>query len=393
MKCLNERNQHQKRVLGSFEHKLASFYAYLTALSFCDLFSCIFAILNMLEYIPPPYMELNLTKYREFCLSISLYTHPIATTLQALSVWIICAFSIHRCRSIIKPSNFLTSIKNRTNADDATAAAADEHNNRGLMYKLFHRRRKSPGLKKSVSHVSSVATSAHSSCENDLSPQQDGHVNTQSDSKKNYFFHVNLKNNFNHQTYQLKFYTKSFNLKFVPDFCVYCFCKCSPNVKKTPYDIMKTKDTVNESRSDVNDSVTFTNSDNQPSSNGYSHNHNHNNTPKIVINKTKSQTKPAAKSPVNKLNKARLTILILYLVALIYLLPQMFEKKLSYMEIQHKTYVFTTITRFGRSRLFRQIFHLWFYLLAIYILPFMLIFVFNLLLLRTYLISKKRCQR
>lgn len=85
-KYLNERNQshHNRRSLGSFEHKLASFYAYLTALSFCDLFSCIFSILNMLEYIPPPYLDwsLNSEQYREFYLSLSVYTHPIATTLQ-----------------------------------------------------------------------------------------------------------------------------------------------------------------------------------------------------------------------------------------------------------------------------------------------------------------------
>lgn len=82
-KYLLERPHSQiRRSLGSFEHRLASFYAYLTALSFCDLFSCIFAILNMLEYIPPPYMDCDFERYREFLLSISVYTHPIATTLQ-----------------------------------------------------------------------------------------------------------------------------------------------------------------------------------------------------------------------------------------------------------------------------------------------------------------------
>lgn len=94
-----------------------------------------------------------------------------------------------------------------------------------------------------------------------------------------------------------------------------------------------------------------------------------------------------------KINKARWVIFVLYLIALIYLIPQMFEKRISYIEIQHKTYVFTTITELGKKRWFRQIFHLWFYLVAIYILPFLLILVFNLMLLRTYLISKKRCQR
>ena len=67
----------QRRTIGSFEYKLSSFYTYLTALSFCDFFSCIFAILNVLEYIPPPYLDTYSMKYRQICLSISLYTHPI----------------------------------------------------------------------------------------------------------------------------------------------------------------------------------------------------------------------------------------------------------------------------------------------------------------------------
>jgi hypothetical protein len=85
---------------GSFDQKLTSFYTYLTALSFCDFFSCIFAILNMLEHLPPPYLESYSMAYRDLCMSLSIFTNPIANTLQALSVWIIVAFSIHRCRLI-----------------------------------------------------------------------------------------------------------------------------------------------------------------------------------------------------------------------------------------------------------------------------------------------------
>ena len=75
---LSSKGHHiQRRTIGSFEYKLSSFYTYLTALSFCDFFSCIFNILNVLEYIPPPYQNNYSMKYREICLSISLYTHPI----------------------------------------------------------------------------------------------------------------------------------------------------------------------------------------------------------------------------------------------------------------------------------------------------------------------------
>lgn len=43
-------------------------------------------------------------------------------------------------------------------------------------------------------------------------------------------------------------------------------------------------------------------------------------------------------------------------------------------------------------RIFRQIFHLWFYLIAVYALPFLLILTFNFLLLRAFLKSRKKCQ-
>ncbi|RNA12285.1 FMRFamide receptor [Brachionus plicatilis] len=274
----------------SFEYKLSSFYAYLTALSFCDLFSCIFAILNMLEYIPPPYLEVNLTKYREFCLGISVYTHPIATTLQALSVWLICAFSIHRCRSIVKPSHFLSSIKRRKCT---------------LNY-----------------------------------------ARTNSSPSQSYMCHVNLKNNCTQKTYELKFYSKK-NL-LVP------LCWCSVRLSE------------------------------------------HSQLKDLSLISALEKNTESLKSQVTtrkKVKKVKLTIIILYFVAIVYLIPQMFEKKLTSLEIQHKTYVFTTMTSFGQTRLFRQIFHLWFYMIAIYIFPFILIMVFNLVLLRAYFKSRNRCKK
>lgn len=271
----------------SFECKLSSFYAYLTALSFCDLFSCIFAILNMLEYIPPPYLEINLTKYREFCLGISVYTHPIATTLQALSVWLICAFSIHRCRSIVKPSHFLSSIKRRECTRNYTKA----------------------------------------------------------NKSQSYLCHVKLKNNCTQKTYELKFYPKK-NC-FIP----LCWCSLHSN------EHLKLNDYAASNLESTNE-----------------------------ILKNQVTTK-------KKVKQVKLTILMLYFIAFVYLIPQMFEKKLSLIEIQRKTYVFTTITNFGQTRLFRQIFHLWFYMLAIYILPFILIMVFNLVLLRAYFKSRNRCKK
>lgn len=327
----SERHKLQRSKFGSsFEYKLSSFYAYLTALSFCDFFSCIFAILNMLEYIPPPYMDINIIKYREFCLSISLYTHPVATTLQALSVWIICAFSIHRCRSIVKPSNFLSSIK-------------------------LQKQTESNGETKNIFKILKKSLLKSFKCNK---------------NDRNYFCHMNLKNNCNHQSYELKFYTKTLNTssKFLKYF-LFCFCTFSSEYNK-PQD--------------------------QPSVSSYELN-NDKLSDETVVTETKiqvtSQTVHNHLSTKSKLRRVRVTIFILYLIALIYLIPQMFEKKLSYIEIQHKTYIFTTITHFGESRWFRQIFHLWFYMIAIYIFPFALILIFNALLLRAFFESKKRCKQ
>lgn len=248
-KFSNEHGTHLKRTKfgSSFEYKLSSFYAYLTALSFCDLFSCIFAILNMLEYIPPPYLDINITKYREFCLSISLYTHPIATTLQALSVWLICAFSIHRCRSIVKPSNFLSSIKKRKfNCNKNTIET--ENCKRNKLNSFFSKLFKSNSNKE----------------------------------ERNYFCHMNLKNNCNHQSYELKFYTRKL-LTHLP----VCFCTVSSEYKPHDQSCM--------SSYEIQD----------------------------------PETKPmiqSQKSSKSKLRRVRLTIFLLYLVAFVYLIPQMFEK-------------------------------------------------------------------
>lgn len=185
-------------------------------------------------------------------------------------------------------------------------------------------------------------------------------------SQRNYFCRINLRNNCSHQTYELKFYTKAWQY-LQHKLCLYCFCTFEPRYQtdqepeysKSMYDFAGTVVEVQN----------------------------------VDERYPTLQRRPSQAMRINsrKVNKARCVIFVLYMIALVYLIPQMFEKRLSYIEIQHKTYVFTVITDFGRQRWFRQIFHLWFYLVAIYILPFFLILIFNLLLLRTYLISKKVC--
>jgi hypothetical protein len=107
----------------------------------------------------------------------------------------------------------------------------------------------------------------------------------------------------------------------------------------------------------------------------------------------RSKVMPKKLFKFSKITRARLIIILLYMVSILYLIPQWFEKKLTYIEVQHRVYVFTTITDFGQSKLYRQIFHLWFYMFAIYIIPFLLILLFNLILLKTFMNSKKRCSQ
>lgn len=286
---------------GSFDYKLTSFYTYLTALSLCDLFSCIFSILNVLEHIQPSYLNHKSLRFHEICLYISIYTHPFAITLQALSVWIICAFSMHRCRSIIKPTTFSS---------------------------------KKP--------------------DNEKNKKYNNHFLKQ--SEPNYFFQMKLKNNCNHERIDVKFFSRK--ISFLNRLkCFYFFCSVSKgqskiNMKRYPL-------TSDENNIPNNSNI------------------------------------PAKKSPplLNKLNKARLNIIILCILAFIYLVPQFFEKQVTVIIIENKKFLFPVLTNFGMSKLYRQLFHLWIYLLIVYLIPFVLILTFNFVLLKTFLNSKRRCKR
>ena len=365
-------------------------------MSFCDFFSCIFAILNVLEYIPPPYLDSYSNSYRKICLSISLYTHPIATTLQALSVWIICAFSIHRSRSIIKPSIFLSPAKN------SNESSYESHGNESNKARL---------KVNSSNHSTSVITSPLKYLTN-LFQKLKGNT-ARNNSNRNYFFHIDLKNNCSKQSYELKLYTNPMPClntknKTLKKFCFYCFCTCKskykpdfdtylPNSSSTynylnPACNSSIPKAENES-SNANSSIQF----DQNASNNIAHgNANDLYFNFLSDNRSKKSSLSNAepkRSFLSRLDSSRCTIFILYATAIVYLVPQMFEKKLSHYHIFGKVYTFTTITKFGKMRWFRQIFHLWFYLFAVYIIPFLLIFVFNLLLLRAFFNSKKRCLR
>jgi hypothetical protein len=81
----------------------SSFYMYLTALSVCDLFSCMFAIINLIQFLMPSYA--NHSGIFPIIMRIMIYTQPIAYCLQALSCWLVCAFSIYRCITVTMNTN------------------------------------------------------------------------------------------------------------------------------------------------------------------------------------------------------------------------------------------------------------------------------------------------
>jgi hypothetical protein len=248
----------------------------LTALSFCDLFSCFFAILNVLEYLLPFYLEMDSLRYHELCQSLQIYTHPIATTLQALSCWLICAFSIHRCKSIAKPTEWFWCLKK----DNASVENMSANKRKSSVFRQMWLRMR-PSLSGLEDNVSTSSTKL---------------ANT-----------------------------------------------------RTIYE--------------------------------------------MTVNDMHAKTGARLVHYLSTISRARLIIILLYVSSIVYLIPQWFEKKLTYIEIQNRVYVFTTITEFGQSKMYRQVFHLWFYMLAIYIIPFLLILFFNLILLRTFLDSKKKCSQ
>jgi len=106
----------------------------------------------------------------------------------------------------------------------------------------------------------------------------------------------------------------------------------------------------------------------------------------------KAKVIPVRSEQANRITEARWTLGILYFMGLLFLVPQFFEKKIIRVDVEGKEYMFLTITEFGRSNIFRQFFHLWFYTLAVYIMPLLLILIFNFLLLRAFLTSQKKCQ-
>jgi hypothetical protein len=208
-------------------------------------------------------------------------------------------------------------------------------------------------------------------------------------NKRKYFFQMKLHNNCTNKNTELRFYTQYLTCCFNSYVkCMFCFC----SIRQTTAQSLNSRNKSYVLSHQISPSLSDLDL-------------NTNNSSEIRIADLTSVTFGEARrfnsSPkaslampfLNKLNKARLNILLLYAMAFVYLLPQLFEKRIAFVEIEKKTYVFPELTEFGRSKLYRQLFHLWFYLLSVYLVPFVLIFTFNFILLRAFLSSKKRCRR
>nr|QVK45812.1 G protein-coupled receptor [Proales similis] len=271
---------------------ISTFFTYLSALSLCDLLSCALAIVNMIQFLPPPYLDWYPSWYHQTSQLISFYTHPIVVSLQALSVWIICAFSIHRCRTVL-----------------------------------------SSGLKSSSS-----------------SPQ----VNAPGQQRR-YFFGVKLVNNFTSKVYNLKFYSWSlFELPLLR--C--CFCELSKESKP---------------ETDRKDYGTLAGS--------------------LVSERRVSQSSIFERLTSLSKSGARLVVFFLFFTSLVYMIPQYFEKRLITVHVHNRSYIFATLTETGRSEWYRQLFHLWFYLIAVYSLPLLFTLIFNGILLKAFVRSRQRCEK
>ncbi len=271
---------------GSLNLKLQSFFTYLIALSLCDLFSCFFAILNVLESIHPPYIDHKSPENRKFFLYISIYTHPVVLTLQALSIWIICAFSMHRCRAIIKPSSFL---------------------------KI---RAKNKNFSFSVNKIFSKLCCFIS--------------NRNETDQRNYICHLNIKNNFTNESTLIEFYTRSISYLFEsnplkPSKFSYCFCMFSTENECKSSDLIENEQPRAAAMSSIEYEI------------------------KTFSDKPKQERILVGSEHANKLREARLTLVILYVVAGFFMLPQFFEKTIIKMEVMDKEYLFPQITDFGNS--------------------------------------------
>ena len=281
-------------------------YTYLTALAFCDLFSCILTILSIIEYISFFNITFYVAKYRNHFLFISLYITPIANTLQALSVWLICAFSIHRCQFISKPI-------------------------------LFKKEKLTKNLKEKIR------------IEN---------------KNKTYLFKIESRS-------KRPICKTNCNL-----YLLRCFCVSIP-LFSSPSWCMKNKNEEISASSGLYLENEFEIKIDESSKKNLRH---------FSLLKQSISRKIKIKRP-------RFIIIVLYIFAFIYILPQFFEKQIVCHKVDFIEYCFIEYSKFGKKAIFQKIYHLYLYMFLIFIFPFILILTSNYILLRAFITSKKRIKK
>ena len=108
--------QSKARVCAASRTTNQRFYTYLKTLAWCDLAYCALVIVDKLalayhESMVKKSREMkraeNDTQYNTYnnnqlVLVTFWWTRPVLNTLKMLSNWLVCAFSIHRCHSLIR---------------------------------------------------------------------------------------------------------------------------------------------------------------------------------------------------------------------------------------------------------------------------------------------------
>ena len=101
---------------------------------------------------------------------------------------------------------------------------------------------------------------------------------------------------------------------------------------------------------------------------------------------------PFKAEPYCTVSRARKVICILYIAGIIFNIPKYFEYETveTWLPLLNRTLVNCDLTTFGKSAVFRQLYHSWFYITFVCGVPFLTLAVLNMFLMRAVLESRKK---
>ena len=102
---------------------------------------------------------------------------------------------------------------------------------------------------------------------------------------------------------------------------------------------------------------------------------------------------PFKAEPFCTISRARKVILILYISAVIFNIPKFFEYEtvaIPLLPMQNATKIGYDLTAFGRSHVFREMYHSWFYIAFVCGIPFLSLAVLNAFLMHAVRLSRQR---